>query len=83
MPGRVELLPVQNRDAVFRCGSIRSPAAIRWMLKDLLFLDLVDVQDLNLYGCALTMSNDLLSRRLSAYDARGRAWYGVLAGKDG
>ncbi|MDD1738097.1 MAG: hypothetical protein LUQ02_00780 [Methanothrix sp.] len=83
MPGRVELLPVQNRDAVFRCGSISSPAAIRWMLKDLLYLDQVGVQDLILYRCALTLSNDLLSRSLNAHDAQGPGLVWGLAGKDG
>jgi len=86
MPGRMDLMLVQNRDAVFGRGSISlaggfsSLSASGWTAKDLLYLDLVDVEAMMLYRCSLTMSKDFLSGSYNAYDAQGRSWSGTLQG---
>ncbi len=86
MPGRMDLMLVQNRDAVFGRGSISlaggisSLSASGWTAKDLLYLDLVDVEAMMLYRCSLTMSKDFLSGSYNAYDAQGRNWSGTLQG---
>lgn len=50
------------------------------MVKDLLYLDLVGVRDSILYRCALTMSNDRLSRGFKTMMLRSRARYVTLQG---
>jgi hypothetical protein len=86
MPGKVDLLLVQNRDAVFGrgtlslAGTINDVSASGWTAKDVLYLDLVNALDLILYRCTLTMSRDYLSGSFNAYDAQGRAWSGTIQG---
>lgn len=86
MPGKVDLLLVQNRDAVFGrgtlslAGTINDVSASGWTAKDVLYLDLVNARDLILYRCTLTMSRDYLSGGFNAYDAQGRAWSGTIQG---
>ncbi len=86
MPGKVDLLLVQNRDAVFGrgtlslAGTINDVSASGWTAKDVLYLDLVNARDLILYRCTLTMSRDYLSGSFNAYDAQGRAWSGTIQG---
>ena len=86
MPGKVDLLLVQNRDAIFGrgtsslAGTINEVSASGWTAKDVLYLDLVNARDLILYRCTLTMSRDYLSGSFNAYDAQGRAWSGTIQG---
>jgi len=86
MPGKVDLLLVQNRDAVFGrgtlslAGTINDVSASGWTAKDVLYLDLFNALDLILYRCTLTMSRDYLSGSFNAYDAQGRAWSGTIQG---
>jgi hypothetical protein len=86
MPGKVELLLVQNRDAVFGrgilslAGSTNDISASGWTAKDVLYLDLVNAQEMILYRFTLTMSKDFLSGSFIAYDALGRAWSGTAQG---
>jgi hypothetical protein len=86
MPGKVDLLLVQNRDAVFGRGVLSLPgstndiSASGWTAKDVLYLDLVNAQEMILYRCTLTMSRDYLSGSFNAYDAQGRAWSGTIQG---
>jgi hypothetical protein len=86
IPGRVELLLVQNRDAVFGrgilslAGSTNDISASGWTAKDVLYLDLVNAQEMILYRFTLTMSKDFLSGSFIAYDALGRAWSGTAQG---
>lgn len=86
MPGKVDLLLVQNRDAVFGrgtsslAGTINDISASGWTAKDVLYLDLVNARDLILYRCTLTMSRDYLSGSFNAYDAQGSAWSGTIQG---
>ena len=60
MPGKVDLLLVQNRDAVFGrgtlslAGSTFAVSASGRTVKDVLYLDLVNVEELTLYRCTLT-----------------------------
>ncbi len=85
-PGRMDLMLVQNRDAVFGRGSfslasgISSLSASGWTAKDLLYLDLVDVEAMMLYRCSLTISKDFLSGSYNAYDSQGRSWSGTMQG---
>jgi len=86
MPGKVELLLVQNRDAVFGrgiislAGSTNAVSASGQAAKDVLYLDIVNAQELTLYRCTLTMSKDFLSGNFNAFDAQGRAWSGTIQG---
>ncbi len=84
--GKVDLLLVQNRDAVFGrgilslAGSTNDISASGWTAKDVLYLDLVNAQEMILYRFTLTMSKDFLSGSFIAYDALGRAWSGTAQG---
>lgn len=86
MPGNVELLLVQNRDAVFGRGIISLAggtseiSASGWTAKDVLYLDLVNSEEMILYRFTLAMSKDFLSGSFIAYDALGRAWSGTAQG---
>ena len=86
IPGIVELLLVQNRDAVFGHGIISLAggtndfSASGWTAKDVLYLDLVNAEEMILYRFTLTMSKDFLSGSFIAYDALGRAWSGTAQG---
>ena len=88
MPGKVDLLLVQNRDAVFGRGTLSlagssstvAVSASGGTVKDVLYLDLVDAQELMLYRCTLTISKDFLSGSFTAFDAQGRVWSGTAQG---
>jgi hypothetical protein len=88
MPGKVELLLVQNRDLVFGRGTLSlagsgSTVAISasgGTVNDVLYLDLVDAKELMLYRCTLTISKDFLSGSFAAFDAQGRIWTGTAQG---
>ena len=86
MPGEVELLLVQNRDAVFGrgilylTGSNNAVSASGQAVKDVLYLDLINAEELMLYRCTLTMSNDFLSGSFLVFDAQGQAWSGTIQG---
>jgi hypothetical protein len=77
LPGTVDLTLVQNKDAVFGRGMLTSfgttkdLSASGWTAKDVLYLDMVDMQNMMLYRCTLTMSEDNLSGSFNAYDAQG------------
>ncbi|MDQ1261039.1 MAG: hypothetical protein QG575_220 [Euryarchaeota archaeon] len=86
MPGKVELLLVQNRDAVFGrgtlslAGSTNAVSAGGQAVKDVLYLDLINAEKLMLYRCTLTMSKDFLSGSFNVFDAQGQAWSGTIQG---
>jgi hypothetical protein len=81
-PGKVELLLAQNRDAVFGrgtlslAGSTKAVSASGQAVKDVLYLDLVNAEELTLYRCTLMISKDFLSGSFNAFDAVGRVWSG-------
>ncbi|MDD4651293.1 MAG: hypothetical protein PHQ34_03590 [Methanothrix sp.] len=88
-PGEFQLQLVQNRDAVFGRGymylagsasAASSVSASGQAVKDVLYLDLIDVENLVLYRCTLTMRKDFLSGSFAAFDARGQAWSGTIQG---
>jgi hypothetical protein len=85
-PGSVELLLVQNRDAVFGqgtlslAGSTNAVFASGQVVKDVLYLDLVNAKELTLYRCTLTTSKDFLSGSFNAFDPRGQVWSGTAQG---
>ncbi len=86
MPGKVELLLVQNRDAVFGRGTLSlagftfEVSASGQAVKNVLYLDLVNAQDLTLYRCTLAISDDSLSGSFNALDIQGRIWSGTARG---
>lgn len=86
MPGKVDLLLVQNRDAVFGrgtlslAGSSNALSASGQAVKDVLYLDLINAEELMLYRCTLTMSKDFLSGSFLVFDAQGQAWSGIIQG---
>jgi hypothetical protein len=85
-PGTVELLLAQNQDAVFGRGTLSLPgstdavSASGRTVKDVLYLDLVNAEDLTLYRFILARDNDFLSGSFTAYDALGRIWSGTAQG---
>jgi hypothetical protein len=85
-PGKVDLLLVQNRDVVFGrgtlslAGSTNAVSASGQAVKEVVYLDLVNGEDLTLYRCTLTMSKDFLSGSFNAFDAQGRVWSGTIQG---
>jgi hypothetical protein len=85
-PGMVELLLAQNQDAVFGrgtlslLGSSNAVSASGRVVKDVLYLDLVNAEELTLYRFILTISNDFLSGSFTAFDAQGRIWSGTALG---
>ncbi len=86
MPGTVDLMLVQNSDAVFgrgilaSAGTTKDLSASGWTAKDVLYLDLVDLQNMIMYRCTLTMSGNNTSGSFSAYDALGGNWSGTMQG---
>jgi hypothetical protein len=86
MPGKFELQLVQNRDAVFGrgilslAGSTKAVSASGQAVKDVLYLDLINAEELMLYRCTLTMSKDFLSGSFLVFDAQGQAWSGTIQG---
>jgi hypothetical protein len=82
MPGKVELQLIQNQDAVFGRGTLSlvgstfAVSASGQTANDVLYLDLVNAEDLTLYRCTLTISKDFLSGSFNAFDAMGRVWSG-------
>jgi hypothetical protein len=84
--GMVELQLVQNRDAVFGRGTLSLPASTHAVsasgrtVRDVLYLDLVNAEELTLYWFTLTISRDLLSGSFTAFDAQGRIWSGTARG---
>ena len=84
--GKVDLLLIQNRDAVFGrgtlslAGSTFTVSASGRKVNDLLYLDLVNAEDLTLYRCTLTLNQGILSGRFNAFDAQGQAWSGTIQG---
>jgi hypothetical protein len=84
--GKVDLLLIQNRDAVFGrgtlslAGSTFAVSASGRAVRDALSLDLLNVDDLTLYRCTLTLNQGILSGSFNAFDAQGQAWSGTILG---
>ena len=86
MPVKVDILLVQNRDAVFgrgtilAAGSTNAVSASGLVVNDVLYLDLVNGEELILYRCTLTIGKDILSGSFNAFDHQGQAWSGTVRG---
>jgi hypothetical protein len=84
--GKVDLLLIQNRDAVFGrgtlslAGSTFTVSASGRAVRDALSLDLLNMDDLTLYRCTLTLNQGILSGSFNAFDAQGQAWSGTILG---
>jgi len=84
--GRVDLLLIQNRDAVFGrgtlslAGSTFAVSASGRTVRDAFSLDLLNMDDLTLYRCTLTLNQGILSGSFNAFDAQGQAWSGTIQG---
>ncbi|NTV27428.1 MAG: hypothetical protein HGA93_01935, partial [Methanothrix sp.] len=61
-------------------SSLLAISASGQIVNDVLYLDLVNGEELMLYRCALTISKDALSGSFNAFDAYGRAWSGTIQG---
>lgn len=86
-PGKVDLQLLQNQNSVFGRGSLSlsglttTVSASGTIAKDVLYLDLVSLEDLTLYRCALTTSKDYLSGSYYAFDAHGGVRTGTVTGR--
>ena len=58
---------------------LRSPPA-GGQSTDVLNLDLLNMDDLTLYRCTLTLNQGILSGSFNAFDAQGRIWSGTAGG---
>jgi hypothetical protein len=83
----IDLSLLQNREVVYGRGFAtvggvaRTATASGEIYQDVLYLDVISVEDLMLYKCALTMVQDYLSGSYYAFDEQGRAWYGTATGR--
>jgi hypothetical protein len=83
IPGKVDLLLVQNRDAVFGRGTLSlagSTFAVSASGRAVNNVDLLNMDDLTLYRCTLTVNQGRLSGSFNAFDAQGRIWSGTAGG---
>ncbi len=82
--GKVDLQLFQNQNSVFGRGSLSlgglttTLSASGTIAKDVLYLDLVSLEDLKLYRCILTISKDRLSGSYYAFDANGGVGTGTV-----
>jgi len=85
--GKVDLQLLQNQNSVFGRGSLSlgglttTASASGTIVKDVLYLDLVSLEDLKLYRCALTISKDYLSGSYYAFDSYGGIRTGTVTGR--
>lgn len=86
MPGQADLMLLQSMNVVYgrgalsRRGSAFTISASGTAAKDVLYLDLISLEDLTLYKFALTMSQDHLSGSYDALDSKGRIISGTAKG---
>lgn len=87
MIGKVDLQLLQNQNSVFGRGSLSlgglttTVSASGTIAMDVLYLDLLSLEDLQLYRCALTASKDYLSGSYYAFDAQGGIRTGTVTGR--
>lgn len=85
--GKVDLQLLQNQNSVFGRGSLSqgglttTASASGTVANDVLYLDLVSLEDLKLYRCTLTISKDYLSGSYYAFDAHGVVRTGTVTGR--
>ncbi|MGA9099151.1 MAG: hypothetical protein WB392_09500 [Methanotrichaceae archaeon] len=77
---------LQERNIVLGRGTMASgvsaftATASGQIYNDVLYLDLVSLEDLKLYRLTLTMGQDSLSGSYNAFDGLGRVWSGSASG---
>jgi len=78
---------LQSQNVVYGKGTVtvgaitQSATASGMIYNDILYLDVVSPENLMLYKCALTMTDDRLSGSYYVFDEMGRSWYGTATGR--
>jgi hypothetical protein len=86
MPGQADLALLQDRNVILGRGTLASggstftATASGQISMNVLYLDLVSLEDLKLYRLTLTISQDSLSGSYNAFDGLGRTWSGSVSG---
>jgi hypothetical protein len=86
MPGQADLMLLQDRNVILGRGTLASggstltATASGQISVDVLYLDLVSLEDLKLYRLTLTIGQDSLSGSYNAFDGLGRTWSGSVSG---
>jgi len=86
LPGQADLMLLQDRNIILGRGTLMSGGstltvtASGQVYNDVLYLDLVSLEDLKLYRFTLTMSQDSLSGSYNAFDGLGSVWSGSASG---
>jgi hypothetical protein len=86
MPGQADLMLLQDRNVVLGRGNLASGSsaftatASGQIYGDVLYLDMVTLEDLRLYKLTLTMGQNSLSGSYDAFNGLGGMWSGTAAG---
>jgi hypothetical protein len=86
LSGQADLMLLQDRNVVLGRGTLTSGGSVftatasGQIYNDVLYLDMVSLEDLRLYRFTLTISQDSLSGSYSALDGLGGAWIGTVGG---
>jgi hypothetical protein len=81
---QADLMLLQDRNVILGRGTLASggstltATASGQISVDVLYLDLVSLEDLKLYRLTLTMGQDSLSGSYNAFDGLGRTWSGSV-----
>jgi hypothetical protein len=86
LSGQADLTLLQDRGLVLGRGTIASGGSVftatasGQIYNDVLYMDMVSLEDLRLYRFTLTMGQDSLSGSYNALDGFGGAWTGMVGG---
>jgi len=86
MPGQADLMLLQDRNVVLGSGNLASGSsaftatASGQIYGDVLYLDLVTLEDLRLYKLTLTIGQNSLSGSYNAFNGLGGTWSGSASG---
>jgi hypothetical protein len=86
MPGQADLALLQDRNVILGRGNLASSNSVftatasGQIYGDVLYLDLVSLEDLRLYRLTLTMGQDSLSGSYNAFNGLGGTWSGSVSG---
>jgi hypothetical protein len=86
LSGQADLALLQDRGVVFGRGTMASGGAVftvavsGQIYNDVLYLDMVSLEDLRLYRFTLTISQNSFSGSYSALDGLGGTWTGTVGG---
>jgi hypothetical protein len=85
LSGQADLALLQDRGVVLGRGTMASDGSVftasvsGQIYNDVLYLDMVSLEDLRLYRFTLTISQDSLSGSYNALDGLGGAWTGLVS----